>query len=551
MNGGERFCEQSECGASHPAAVASSSSSSSWPSGGDVNHNYYYHHHHHDQNFNASNFNPHYHHNSNRPDHQQHFDFQSFHSNGGAPAYGFTHALPLSGRKRDHMDSVIASHAKLYVSQVPRTASVDDIRPLFEQFGNIVEVVILKDKRTGYQQGSCFVKYSTIDEAEKAIRALNTQFTFPGEMVPITVKYADGERERLAILDKVFVGYLNRDATKKEIEEIFSPYGVVEDVYIVRDEMKQSRGCGFVKFSHKDMALAAIKALNGMYTMRGCDQPFIVRFADPKKPKGGETRGNTSFSGTNFGPHMQEPVVRRTTNPGDSMVGHNLPNAPYPLQHFSSTPQPQGVSLYANQEPQTPNINQQPFPSLQNPSSQLSQMPLQQTQNLQRSAQSFQAVPEMQKQMHLIQPSMESLEQQQWSQGSGQQTPQTGNNTQAVASNSVSPVVPVNAQVSELECDWSEHTCPDGYKYYYNCVTCESRWEKPEEFAIFEQQVKKQIQPHNPSNQFQSPLPVHSMEQVAQTQQVQHQTHVFHQKLQHQQSSLSASSVSTYEIVVG
>lgn len=27
-------------------------------------------------------------------------------------------------------------------------------------------------------------------------------------------------------------------------------------------------GCGFVKFSHKEMALAAIKALNGNYTMR-------------------------------------------------------------------------------------------------------------------------------------------------------------------------------------------------------------------------------------------------------------------------------------------
>lgn len=25
-----------------------------------------------------------------------------------------------------------------------------------------------------------------------------------------------------------------------------------------------------------------------------------------------------------------------------------------------------------------------------------------------------------------------------------------------------------------LECDWSEHTCPDGFKYYYNCVTYES-----------------------------------------------------------------------------
>uniref|UniRef100_A0A7C9D5T7 WW domain-containing protein n=1 Tax=Opuntia streptacantha TaxID=393608 RepID=A0A7C9D5T7_OPUST len=41
---------------------------------------------------------------------------------------------------------------------------------------------------------------------------------------------------------------------------------------------------------------------------------------------------------------------------------------------------------------------------------------------------------------------------------------------------------------ASLHCDWSEHICPDGYKYYYNCVTCESRWEKPEEFPLHEQQ---------------------------------------------------------------
>lgn len=27
---------------------------------------------------------------------------------------------------------------------------------------------------------------------------------------------------------------------------------------------------------------------------------------------------------------------------------------------------------------------------------------------------------------------------------------------------------------ASLECDWSQHICPDGFKYYYNCVTCES-----------------------------------------------------------------------------
>ncbi|PON44999.1 Flowering time control protein FCA [Trema orientale] len=412
--------------------------------------------------------------------------------------------------------------AKLYVSHVPRTAREQDIRPVFEPHGNIVEVVILKDKLTGVQRGSCFVKYETTVEADMAIAALNNQHFFPGESLPITVKYADKpdrEREHLWVPDKVFVANLNREASDKEIKEIFSPYGVVEDVYIL-----QSRACGFVKFTHTDMALAAIRELNGSYTMRGCENSLVVRFADPKKPRMGESRSNNSCSGMAFNPYFQEPAFRPTTNLGDSMAGQNRLNAPYLGQHFSSTSQPQVVSFVANQEP-----------------SQLSQMPQQQIQNLETSSQQFHSgVPDLPKQLHLIQPSDQILEQNQQSQASGQQPPSTGSSSQEVACNP-SAAVPVNTEISELpECDWSEHTCPDGHKYYYNCVTCESLWDKPKEFALFEEQSKKQKQQQNACNKLQSCSPVLSTQQLAQPQEMQNQTHLLHQNLQLQIPALSA-----------
>lgn len=30
-------------------------------------------------------------------------------------------------------------------------------------------------------------------------------------------------------------------------------------------------------------------------------------------------------------------------------------------------------------------------------------------------------------------------------------------------------------------CEWSEHTAPDGRTYYYNNITKQSAWEKPDE----------------------------------------------------------------------
>ncbi|CAA7016969.1 unnamed protein product [Microthlaspi erraticum] len=233
---------------------------------------------------------------------------------------------PLSGQKRgrplsepgnftgtDVSDR--ASVVKLFVGSVPRTALEEEVRPLFEQHGNVLEVALIKDKRTGQQQGCCFVKYATSEDADRAIRALHNQITLPGGTGPVQVRYADGERERIEF--KLFVGSVNKQATEKEIEEIFLQFGRVEDVYLMRDEYRQSRGCGFVKYSSKETAMAAINGLNGTYTMRGCNQPLIVRFADPKRPKPGESRDVAPAVGLGSGPRFQASGPRPTSNLGD------------------------------------------------------------------------------------------------------------------------------------------------------------------------------------------------------------------------------------------
>ncbi|KAM1017920.1 hypothetical protein PS2_046819 [Malus domestica] len=414
-----------------------------------------------------------------------------------------------------------ALHVKLYVAQVSRIATEELIRPLFEQFGSVIEVVILRDKRTGHQQGTCFVKFATQHEADRAITALNNQHYFPGEAFPMTVKYADGELERLETLGKVYVNGLNKEASWKEVEDIFSPYGLVLDVYILRDELRQSRGCGFVKFSQIDMALAAIKALNGTFIMRGCAQPLLVRFADPKKPKGIDSRGNFGFSSGNIGPHSQEPF-RLVSDHGDPMGGHNFHSAPYPVQQTSNPPIPQLT-------------NPEPLASIVMPPPQLCRMPLQQTQNTQRSSQTSQVEANETQKQHLTQPSGQIIGQQQ--------------SSQTVASNSTSPALASSHETAvPLECDWSEHTCPDGYKYYYNCETCESIWDKPEEFALFEKQLQTQTQtqPQNSSHHLQS-TSVLSIQQSDQAQ-VEIQTHAFHQTLQLQKPSLSSTELDHLQI---
>ncbi|CAN0841399.1 Flowering time control protein FCA [Linum grandiflorum] len=292
---------------------------------------------------------------------------------GGGGHFGTNYPVlppppPLSGQKRSHPMSARGgspisdrldggNFAKLFVGSVPRTATEEEIRPLFEKEGDVVEVALIKDKRTGQQQGCCFVKYATIEDADRAVRALHNQYTLPGGVGPIQVRYADGERERLGAVEyKLFVGSLNKLATEKEVEEIFVPYGRVEDVYLMRDEMKQSRGCGFVKYSQRDTALAAINALNGTYTMRGCNQPLTVRFADPKRPKPGDSslprRGGPAFEDPGFGSQFQVPMPRPEHNYGGSMGDHVPPKPWHPITPNQTGPPPgPGVHGLGNQLP--------------------------------------------------------------------------------------------------------------------------------------------------------------------------------------------------------
>lgn len=80
--------------------------------------------------------------------------------------------------------------AKLFIGQLHFDATEEDVRQLFDYYGDVLHINILRDKRTGRSTGSAFVTYGSTEEADAAILALHGVYNMERDK-PLQVSYCE------------------------------------------------------------------------------------------------------------------------------------------------------------------------------------------------------------------------------------------------------------------------------------------------------------------------------------------------------------------------
>ncbi|KAL6600289.1 hypothetical protein ACP70R_045089 [Stipagrostis hirtigluma subsp. patula] len=175
---------------------------------------------------------------------------------------------------------------KLYVGNIPRTVTNDELRSMFAEHGSVERAEVMYDKYTGRSRRFGFVTMSTPEEAAAAIESLNgtgkgmtllasLYQEVGGRTIKVNVTESflpnidrSAPEPEPVFVDsqyKVYVGNLAKTVTTEVLRNFFSEKGQILSATVSRvPGTSKSKGYGFVTFSSEEEVEAAVATFNNM-----------------------------------------------------------------------------------------------------------------------------------------------------------------------------------------------------------------------------------------------------------------------------------------------
>ena len=163
--------------------------------------------------------------------------------------------------------------ANLFIKNLDPSIEVAQLHEAFSNFGEVISCKIpLVD---GKSQGFGYVQFLKREDAETAMNDLKGAY-IEGKPIEIGRYIPHLRQNKEMTFTNLYIKNLpDSIKTDEDLEELFLPYGDIQNVHLALDENLESLHYGFCNMLNHDDAVKAIDSLNGEL-LDGSDIPLVV-----------------------------------------------------------------------------------------------------------------------------------------------------------------------------------------------------------------------------------------------------------------------------------
>ncbi|XP_061344334.1 heterogeneous nuclear ribonucleoprotein 1-like [Gastrolobium bilobum] len=213
---------------------------------------------------------------------------------------------------------------KLFIGGISWDTNEDRLRQYFQNFGDVVEAVIMKDRNTGRARGFGFIVFADPSVAEQVVmekhvidgRTVEAKKAVPRDDLNVLNRSNSSTHgspgPAPTRTKKIFVGGLASTVTESDFKKYFDQFGTITDVVVMYDHNTQRpRGFGFITYDSEE---GVDKVLcNTFHELNG--KMVEVKRAVPKELSPGPSRGQ--LGGYSYG------ISRVSSFPNGCIPGYN------------------------------------------------------------------------------------------------------------------------------------------------------------------------------------------------------------------------------------